>query len=121
MYSRILVPYDISMPADKALKHAVTLAKTIGRDKVEIILLHVIADLPFQPIIEMDESPKVPQTAAVMAHFEEVQDESRTYISKMIDRKCKKYRTSGINVKAVILRGTLSRRFWNMQRAKGVT
>jgi nucleotide-binding universal stress UspA family protein len=106
MFSRILVPYDISMPADKALKHAVALAEVIGKGKVEIILLHVVAELPLRPLIEIKESRRVPQTAAVIEHIEKVHDESRRYISQMIDTKCKKYRTRGIDVKAVILRGT---------------
>ena len=50
MYKRIIVPIDGSKPADKALDHAIHLAKSISVDshpnKIEIIILSVIPDLP---------------------------------------------------------------------------
>jgi nucleotide-binding universal stress UspA family protein len=44
MYKKILVPYDDSEPANRALDHAVNLAKMSGQS--EVILLHVIAEYP---------------------------------------------------------------------------
>jgi nucleotide-binding universal stress UspA family protein len=41
MYKKILIPYDDSEPANRALDHAVNLAKLSGQS--EVILLHVIA------------------------------------------------------------------------------
>jgi nucleotide-binding universal stress UspA family protein len=50
MYNKIIVPVDGSKPADKALDHAINLAKSISVDchlnKIEIIMLFVIPDLP---------------------------------------------------------------------------
>ena len=50
MYKKIVVPVDGSKPADKALDHAIHLAKSISVDgsfsKIEIIILFVIPDLP---------------------------------------------------------------------------
>jgi nucleotide-binding universal stress UspA family protein len=42
MYKKILVPYDDSEPANRALDHAVHLAKMSGQS--EVILLYVIAE-----------------------------------------------------------------------------
>ena len=42
MFKKILVPYDGSEPADRAVDQAVNIAKTIGRDKPDAIILHVI-------------------------------------------------------------------------------
>jgi nucleotide-binding universal stress UspA family protein len=50
MYNKIIVPVDGSDPADKALDHAINLAKSISANgslnKIEIIILFVIPDLP---------------------------------------------------------------------------
>ena len=50
MYKKIVVPVDGSKPADKALDHAINLAKSISAkgslNKIEIIILFVIPDLP---------------------------------------------------------------------------
>ena len=51
MYRKILVPYDGSEPAKKALGHAVDLAKT-DPSKQEVILLHVIAEFPNYHFVE---------------------------------------------------------------------
>jgi nucleotide-binding universal stress UspA family protein len=44
MYKKILVPYDDSEPSNKALVHAVNIAKMAGES--EVILLNVIAEIP---------------------------------------------------------------------------
>jgi nucleotide-binding universal stress UspA family protein len=50
LYKRIIVPIDGSKPADKALDHVIHLAKSISvngsLNKIEIIILSVIPDLP---------------------------------------------------------------------------
>jgi nucleotide-binding universal stress UspA family protein len=50
MYDRIIVPIDGSKPADKALDHTIRLARSISVDgrlnKIEIIILTIIPDLP---------------------------------------------------------------------------
>jgi nucleotide-binding universal stress UspA family protein len=53
MFKKILVPYDGSGPADKALDQAVNIAKSLGRDnKPDVILLHIIAEFPTHHFIE---------------------------------------------------------------------
>lgn len=52
MYKKILVPYDGSDPASRALDQAVNIAKSAGKDKLDVILLHVIAEFPTRHFIE---------------------------------------------------------------------
>ena len=50
MYKKIIIPVDGSKPADKALEHAIQLARSISVNgsfgKIEIIILLVIPDFP---------------------------------------------------------------------------
>jgi nucleotide-binding universal stress UspA family protein len=50
MYKKLVVPVDGSKPADKALDHAIHLAKSVSVNnsfgKIEIIIISVIPDLP---------------------------------------------------------------------------
>jgi nucleotide-binding universal stress UspA family protein len=105
MYKKILVPYDISMPADKALEHAVKLAKAIKNRKAEVILLHVIAELPLYPLLEMKASTSPPRTASLIEHIGKVHDETGKYIAQMIEKKRKRYVSSGITFRSVVLKG----------------
>lgn len=52
MFKKILVPYDGSKPANNALDHAVNIAKSAGRDRPDVILLHVIAEFPSYHFID---------------------------------------------------------------------
>ncbi len=52
MYKKILVPYDCSEPANRALEQAVNIAKSVGRDIPDLILLYIIADFPTHHFIE---------------------------------------------------------------------
>ena len=49
MFKKILVPYDGSGPADKALQNAVSIAKSHGSN---VKVLHVIAEYPTHHFIE---------------------------------------------------------------------
>lgn len=105
MYSKILVPYDVSMPADDALEHAVKLAKAVNNGKVEVILLHVIAKLPLYPLMEMKESTSSPRSASLIEHIEKVHDEAGDYLAQMIEEKRKRYISTGIKIRSVVLKG----------------
>lgn len=106
MYNKILVSYDISMPADKAFEHAVKLAKAISDDKkVEVILLHVIAKLPLYPLMEIKESADAPRAAPLIEHIEKVHDEASKYIAQIMEKKIKRYESSGITIRTVVLKG----------------
>jgi nucleotide-binding universal stress UspA family protein len=52
MFREILVPYDGSEPASRALDHAVNIAKLMGKDKPDVILFHVIAEFPTHHFID---------------------------------------------------------------------
>ena len=51
MYRKIIVPYDGSEPSNKAVDHAVQIAKLTGL-KSDVILLHVIEEFPTYHFIE---------------------------------------------------------------------
>ena len=53
MYKKILVPHAGTPAGDKALKHAIHIAKS---DSSEIILLHVIEDFPHVPVFSLHAS-----------------------------------------------------------------
>lgn len=53
MFKKILVPYDGSGPADKALDQAVKIATSFDREnRPSVILLHVISEFPTHHFIE---------------------------------------------------------------------
>lgn len=107
MYKKILVPFDFSMPAENALEHAVKLAKAVSGDKkVEVILLHVIAELPLYPLMEMKESASAPRAASIIEHIEKVHDEASKYIAQMIEKKKKRYASTGVTLRTEVLKGT---------------
>jgi nucleotide-binding universal stress UspA family protein len=107
MYKKILVAYDMSMPADKALEHAVKLAKVVNNGKVEVILLHVLAEMPIYPLIGIKESSSgAPRLAPLVEHIKKVHDEAIKYIAQMIDKKGRKrYASLGITFRAEVLKG----------------
>lgn len=106
MYSKILVPYDISMPADKALEYAVSLAKAVKNGKIEIILLHVIAALPLYPLVKMNESSSASQASSLIKHIEKVHGEARDFLAQMIEEKKKRFVSIGLTLKTEVLKGT---------------
>jgi nucleotide-binding universal stress UspA family protein len=108
MYEKILVPYDMSMLSDKALEHAVKLSKAINNDKAEVILLHVVAELPMYPLIGIRESSsEAPRVAQLVKHIEKVHEEAIKYIVQMIEKKGgEKDALLGIAFKVEVLKGT---------------
>lgn len=106
VYKKILVPYDFSMPADKALEHAVKLAKVLNSgSKTEVILLHVVADLPLYPLIGIKESSEAPRLVPLVEHIDKVHDEAIKYIAQMIEKKKMKYVSSEITFRTDVLKG----------------
>ena len=73
MYRKILVPYDGSNPSDKALEHAIGIAKMSRPESSEVTLLHVIAEYPVTPYIERPvRSPKTGETTTLTQYIREV-------------------------------------------------
>lgn len=94
MYKKILVPYDMSMLSDKALEHAVRLSMVINNDMAEVILLHVVAEIPMYPLIGIKESSsQAPRVAQLVKHIEKVHEEAIKYIVQMIEKKRERKRT----------------------------
>ena len=62
IFKKILVPYDGSKFADKALEHAIAIAELsrgVNSNNTQIILLHVVTEIPFLlPLNDLYSLPK---------------------------------------------------------------
>lgn len=89
LYQKILVPYDNSKPADKALDHAINIAKLVGgKDKSEVILLHVIEEYQVSPFIDIPvRSPKTGQTIRLSQFIKEVYEMMVTSTMDALQKK----------------------------------
>src|SRR5215218_3139837 len=86
MYKKILVPYDGSEPSDKALDHAVHIAKMSG--KSEVILLYVIAEFPTYHFIERPaRSIKTGEKTTVSQYLKEVYELMEESANDVLDKK----------------------------------
>jgi nucleotide-binding universal stress UspA family protein len=108
MYKKILVPYDGSEPSDKALDHAVHIAKMSG--KSEVILLYVIAEFPTYHFIERPaRSIKTGEKTTVSQYLKEVyelMEESANYVLDKKKEDIKK--TTGLEIGTKLLTGHIS-------------
>ena len=96
MYKRIIVPIDGSKPADKALDHAIHLAKSISVDshpnKIEIIILSVIPDLPATLGFESPRrSIKTGEVISFSEYVNEMYELKRSNAIKLISARKKEY------------------------------
>lgn len=110
MYKKILVPYDGSEPASKALDHAVNIAKSVGGDKPYVILLHVIAEFPTHHFIERPaRSIRTGEKTTLSLYLKEVYDLMAENAADALDKKkdeIKKF--SDVEIKTKILSGHIS-------------
>lgn len=104
LYKKILVPYDGSKPADKALQHAVSIAKTSKGS--QIIILHIIKDIPRPPYFQYEPEGITGKTSA--QHLKEIYYEMKVGIEKMLAAKKKKHESSGINITTNVSLGKAS-------------
>jgi len=89
-YRKILVPYDTYNPADNALEHAVKLAR--ANPDTEIILLHVITEIPIYPLMEHAiRSRKDSKLTAVEEHVQYVYSAMKDQAIKILDEKKREY------------------------------
>ena len=99
LFKKILVPYDGSEPSNHALEQAIDLAKlakTNNNDNVQVILLYVAQEVLVPPIIERPmRSPKTGQVSTVSELIEELNEEVKTNMLKMLGEKKKKYASYG--------------------------
>lgn len=104
MYKKILVPYDISNPADNALEHALRL-KSANPSETEVILLHIV-DIPIYPVIEQAiKSRKDSKLTAFDEHTEYVYSSIKNEATKKMDEKKRKYEQVGLKIKIQVTKG----------------
>ena len=96
VYKKILVPYDISKPADKALEHALRLAKT-SPNETEVIVLHIIQEIPIYPVIERSiRSRKDSKPSAFQEHAQHVYSNMKNEVIRILDGKKREYERRGL-------------------------
>jgi nucleotide-binding universal stress UspA family protein len=108
MYKKILVPYDGSEPSDKALDHAVHIAKMSG--KSEVILLYVIAEFPTYHFIERPaRSIKTGEKTTVTQYLKEVYELMEESANDVLDKKKEDIKkTTGLEIGTKLLTGHIS-------------
>jgi nucleotide-binding universal stress UspA family protein len=104
VYEKILVPYDDSEPANKALDHAVNIAKMSGKS-AEVILLHVIAELPTYHFIERPaRSIKTGEKTTLSQYLREVYELMEESARDVLDNKKEEIKkTTGFEIKTKLL------------------
>ena len=108
MYKKILVPYDDSEPSNKALDHAVDIAKMSGGS--EVILLYVIAEFPTYHFIERPaRSIKTGEKITLSQYLKEVYELMEESANDVLDKKKEEIKkTAGLEVKTKLLTGHIS-------------
>lgn len=87
IYRKILVPYDISKPADSALEQAINIAKA-SPNETTIIILHVIPEIPIFPVIEHAvRSKKDSKSTAFEGHVQFVYSALKDETIKVLNEK----------------------------------
>ncbi len=96
VYKKILVPYDISKPAENALEHATRLQKA-SPNETEVMLLHVIAEIPIYPVIEQAiRSRKDSRLTAFEEHAQYVYSSMKNEATKILQEKKREYEQRGL-------------------------
>lgn len=104
-FSRIVVPYDGSRYSEKAISHAVELAKAFGGS--EVILLHVIQEIPVPPLyLGTLRSRRTGETTTAQAYFKEVYQEMKRDMLNALERKKGEYEKSGVRMAIRVVVGS---------------
>jgi nucleotide-binding universal stress UspA family protein len=108
MYKKILVPYDDSEPSNKALDHAVDIAKMSGGS--EVILLYVIAEFPTYHFIERPaRSIKTGEKITLSQYLKEVYELMEESANDVLDKKKEEIKkTAGLEIRTKLLTGHIS-------------
>ncbi len=108
MYRKILVPYDDSEPSNKALHHAVNIAKMSGQS--EVILLYVIAEYPGYHFIERPaRSIRTGEKTTLSQYLKEVYELMEKSANDVLDSKKEEIKKkSGLDIRTRILIGQIS-------------
>ena len=120
VYKKILVPYDISRPADNALEHAIRLEKSSPNES-EVIILHVIPEIPIYPVIEHAiKSRKDSKFTAFQEHAQYVYSGMKDMIVRRLDEKKPEYEKMGLKIKTEVVQGRPVDRIVEYAEAKGI-
>ncbi|MDQ3970196.1 MAG: universal stress protein [Thermoproteota archaeon] len=99
VFKKILVPYDGSDLANKALEHAVSLAKMHNRRnsgdiRTEIIILHVVPEIPITNVIfeRSIRSKKTGEITTVSQHVQELYQQMKDGMKELLEEKRENYK-----------------------------
>jgi len=98
MYKKILVPHAGTPAGDKALKHAVHIAKF---DSSEILILHVVEALQRPPTFALSGL----EAKALVKAFRTAAKESRINREEEMERKVEHYKSQNINIRYKVVTG----------------
>lgn len=108
VYEKILVPYDGSKPSDKALEHAIQLAKSFRKD-AKLVLLHIVPSISVPPgfgtVSYTLRSRKTGKTLTMKEYLKELYYEMKREAMKMLSEKKQKCESVGISTEIKILIG----------------
>ena len=105
LYKKILVPYDISKPADNALEHALRLEKA-NPNETEVIVLHVIPEIPIYPVIEHAiKTRKDSSLTAFQEHAQYVYSTMKNEVVRILDEKRRQYEQVGLKFQTEVVQG----------------
>jgi nucleotide-binding universal stress UspA family protein len=108
MYKKILVPYDDSEPANRALDHAVNLTKMSGQS--EVIVLYVIAEFPSYHFIERPaRSIKTGEKTTLSQYLKEVYELIGESANDVLEKKKEEIKKkTGLEIRTKLLTGHIS-------------
>ena len=98
MYKKILVPHAGTPAGDKALKHAVHIAKS---DSSEILILHVVEALQRPPTFALSGL----EGRALVRAFRKAAKESIINREKEMEKKVEYYKLQNINIRYKVVTG----------------
>lgn len=89
MFRNIVVPYDGSKPADKAVEYSANLAKSTNSGMTcQIILVHIVPEIPTTPLfIERPMSTSDGRHIALSEYVERLYGEMQAHAKEMLERK----------------------------------
>jgi nucleotide-binding universal stress UspA family protein len=104
-FGKILVPYDGSQFADKALEKATEIAKMSGAN-TQVILLHVTPNIPIpltfeRPVYSDNTGKSIPLTQYIHKLTEEMEENA----SKMLEEEKRKYAHHNVKIETISLNG----------------
>jgi nucleotide-binding universal stress UspA family protein len=104
-FQKILVPYDGSTFADKALENAIGIAHISGAN-TRVILLHVTANIPIPLTFERPVySAKTGKSIPLTQYIQELSEEMEETASKMFEDERRKYAHHDIKIETISLNG----------------